>query len=72
MYLGASQRTFGTSGKSLASSCVTVDVASFAWSLIKHIFLNIGELAISGIFLTACPNLEMMLIEVQYITIVLF
>lgn len=37
-----------------------------ALSLVKHIFSNIGELVSSGIFLTACPNLEMMLTEVQY------
>lgn len=39
-----------------------------ALSLVKHIFSNIGELVSSGIFLTACPNLEMMLTEVDYNT----
>ena len=75
MYLLASQGTFEISGKCLF---VTVDAALFvplsnakAWSLDKHTFLNTGELVISGIFLTVCPNLEMMLIEVQYIAILL-
>lgn len=42
-----------------------------ALSLVKHIFSNIGELVSSGIFLTACPNLEMMLTEVQYNAVLL-